>query len=366
MPTLTELLFASLFFLLAFTEWIITRIRKLPYYNWEDSFLNISVGIIGFASSLIFTPLSYLLFTKISYFAPIHIQNTAASWVVLFFMIDFIGYWHHRLSHKTNLLWAAHIVHHQSEHYNMTVAIRTSVLTPATQLFFYSILPLLGFSPEVVSSIFVLQGIFQLLVHTQHIKKMGVLEYLFVTPSAHRVHHGRNDIYIDKNYGVVFILWDKIFGTYEPEIETVVYGVTSPILHADPYNVTVGYFQSLFNRSAHLTKKERWQLWLSPPAWKGSAEQDLGAIEQGNLERKTVVKVAFYGGIQILIAYLSLLCLLQYSNHSFTFYLIINLLVTCLSTAAVLEGLRWGFRLEILRFSVFLVYLSSLFLNTFF
>ncbi len=156
-------------------------------------------------------------------------QDSIITFCVLFILIDFTEYWFHRLSHEINLLWSAHVVHHQSEFFYLSVGIRTSFFVPLFNIFFYLIFPVLGFSPDMLLLIIFIQGIYQLLIHTELIGRLGFLEYILVTPSAHRVHHGKNDIYIDKNYGKIFIIWDFVFHSYQKEIEEVIYGLNKTI-----------------------------------------------------------------------------------------------------------------------------------------
>ena len=171
---------------------------------------NVTKDVIG----LYFIILSYPFFLKNMAF--IHVQSTLLTYIIAFFALDFAGYWVHRLQHVANFFWNGHIVHHSSEEYNLACALRQSI-SSIVKTFAIFLLPaaLLGVPEEVIAVIAPLHLFAQFWYHTQHINKMGFLEKIIVTPSHHRVHHASNPQYIDKNYGQIFIIWYKWFGTYQ-------------------------------------------------------------------------------------------------------------------------------------------------------
>ena len=132
---------------------------------------------------------------------------------------DFVWYWYHRLGHEVNIFWGAHIVHHQSEEFNFTVAARITTLQAIVRNVFWCILPFIGFHPNLVMTILVVHGVYSFFTHTQILEKQKWLEYIFITPSLHGVHHASDEKYLDKNYGDVFVFWDKLFGTFQKEEE---------------------------------------------------------------------------------------------------------------------------------------------------
>jgi hypothetical protein len=138
-------------------------------------------------------------------------------------------YWYHRFGHEVNLFWAAHVVHHQSDDYNFTVSARITIFQAIARCLFWAVLPVIGFSAEMVTILLLIHGTYPFFTHTQLIGKLGWLEYFLVTPSHHRVHHSSNPAYLDKNYGDVLIIWDKIFGTFAEEKEKPIYGLTKPL-----------------------------------------------------------------------------------------------------------------------------------------
>jgi sterol desaturase/sphingolipid hydroxylase (fatty acid hydroxylase superfamily) len=155
-------------------------------------------------------------------------------WVLALVGVEFAYYWWHRLSHEVNLLWAAHVVHHHSEDYNLAVALRQSVTTWATSLPFWLPLALLGIPPLPFAVMLGLTTLYQFWIHTELIKPLGVLEKVLNTPALHRVHHAINPRYLDRNHGATFIVFDRCFGTYEPEGEPCVYGTTAPLRSFNP------------------------------------------------------------------------------------------------------------------------------------
>jgi sterol desaturase/sphingolipid hydroxylase (fatty acid hydroxylase superfamily) len=208
-------------------EWISSRLMKLATYKLKDSVQNFVIGGISFVFDYLFSILSFPLLLYIFHHLRLFTFNNDSLPVfcLLFLLVDLCEYWFHRLCHEVNILWRAHIVHHQSEEFNLSVGLRTSLFIPFFNIFLYALFPLFGFDPVLVLMILFVQGFFQLLVHTKLVKKLGMLEYIFVTPSAHRVHHGKNELYLDKNYGKFFIFWDLLFGTYQEETEEVEFGI---------------------------------------------------------------------------------------------------------------------------------------------
>lgn len=150
-------------------------------------------------------------------------------WVLLFFAEDFCYYVFHRVGHESRFFWAAHINHHSSQHYNLSTALRQSWTTPFTGPLFWLPLPLLGFEPWMIFTQQAISLLYQFWLHTEAIDRLGPLEWVFNTPSHHRAHHGRDLAYLDRNYGGILIIWDRLFGTFEPERARVTYGLTKDI-----------------------------------------------------------------------------------------------------------------------------------------
>ncbi len=191
-----------------------------------------------------------------------------APWVIAIVGVDFLFYWWHRASHVVNSLWAVHGVHHQSEDFNLAVALRQPLFEPLTWFLFFVPLAFLGVSPLVYLAAYGLNRFYQFWIHTELVDKLGPLEWILNTPSHHRVHHGVQEQYLDKNYGAILIIWDRIFGTYEREEERVVYGTTTPLAS---YNPVWANF-AIFGRIGRLAGRARalgQKLWapFAHPAW---------------------------------------------------------------------------------------------------
>tara|TARA_Y100000022_G_scaffold35878_1_gene29145 strand:- start:375 stop:944 length:570 start_codon:yes stop_codon:yes gene_type:complete len=160
-------------------------------------------------------------------------------------MIDFVFYIYHRLSHRVRFLWAVHLSHHSSEEMNFAVSFRQAWFGPISKIPFFMALPLLGFDPTIIAVAGVMSTLWGIVGHTQIVGKLGVLEWVFNTPSHHRVHHGANKQYIDKNYGNLLIIWDRIFGTFAPEEEPVKFGLVNNVNTFNPTKITFMAWSSM-------------------------------------------------------------------------------------------------------------------------
>ncbi|MDJ1484785.1 sterol desaturase family protein [Cytophagaceae bacterium YF14B1] len=229
---LNYLAFAIPVFLLftALEYWVARKQQKEDYFHFDRSIVNISIGIAERLADLFTVGIFYYFYTYIhTHFALFHIKPSILLWLALFLCTDFVWYWYHRLAHEISLLWSVHVVHHQSEDFNYTVSARITVFQALVRVGFWSVLPWIGFPPEMITSILLVHGAYPFFIHTRTIGKLGVLEYILVTPSHHRVHHASDEHYLDKNYGDVLIIWDKIFGTFVEEKEEPHYGLTKPL-----------------------------------------------------------------------------------------------------------------------------------------
>jgi sterol desaturase/sphingolipid hydroxylase (fatty acid hydroxylase superfamily) len=200
------------------------------YSDKRDTWGNILIGFVSVAWGLAFA-LAYINVYDICYaMAPYKFPADAWwTWVALFFVDDLVYYVFHRVSHECRLFWNFHVVHHSSEHYNLSVAVRQSWFSGILHWIFYAPVMLLGFAPWMFALMHGFNLIYQFWIHTKFVHKLGPLEYVLNTPSHHRVHHGVNDAYIDKNYAGVLIIWDKIFRSFVPETEEPRYGIIKPI-----------------------------------------------------------------------------------------------------------------------------------------
>ena len=246
------------FFLLSLLiELAIDRLRGTRFFRTNDAINSLSAGIlsttIGYFTRLL--PLvawGYVLEHLALVDMPITWFDASprgiALWVVAALAWDFCYYWFHRFSHEVSILWAAHAVHHQSEDYNLSTALRQTSTGFLFGWIFYLPLFLIGFPLQVLIMVNAVNLIYQFWVHTQHVRRMGVLDRILVTPSNHRVHHAQNERYIDKNYGGMLILWDRLFGTFEEERddEPVVFGVRKPLANWNPFWANLQVYDYLY------------------------------------------------------------------------------------------------------------------------
>jgi len=204
--------------------------------------------------------------------ALVHIETTWLVYFLAFLALDFSSYWHHRLAHSINIFWNRHVIHHSGEEFNMATALRQSI-SNFVSLGFIFLLPaaLLGLPPKVIAIISPLHLFLQFWYHTEHIGKMGFLEYIIVTPSQHRVHHAINPIYLDKNLAAIFCIWDRAFGTFQEELEEepCVYGVTRQVNTWNPIRINLQHLWLLIKdawRADNLWDKCR--IWFMPTGWR--------------------------------------------------------------------------------------------------
>jgi sterol desaturase/sphingolipid hydroxylase (fatty acid hydroxylase superfamily) len=210
-------------------EMIITYYQEHDYYERKETIGSILVGLGNLAVSALIKVA--LLYACVWVYNLLPWRMSLQWWTIIpcYILFDFCSYWAHRVSHSQRFWWATHVVHHSGEHYNLTVSYRLSWVQHLKIIFFLPV-ALIGFHPIVFFVTNQIAVLFQFWVHTEYIRRMPAwVEYIFATPSNHRVHHGSQEQYIDKNFGATFIIWDRLFGTYEPEDEPVKYGITTNI-----------------------------------------------------------------------------------------------------------------------------------------
>lgn len=239
-------------------ELFISLRRKNNWYEKRDSFACLAMGIgnVLIAAAFKFISLG-CLFWLYEHARIGTISSTAWwAWVLLIFAEDFCYYWFHRAHHEVRFLWAAHVNHHSSEYFNFAVALRQSWTTPLTGFLFWAPLVLIGFHPLMVLTAKAISLIYQFFIHTHLVGRMGPLEWVLNTPSHHRVHHGSNPQYIDRNYGGILVIWDRLFGSFEPEGETVRYGLTKNIGSFNPIKIAFHEWQAI---AADLSSGNGWR-----------------------------------------------------------------------------------------------------------
>ncbi len=268
----------SVLALLMIIEKIVAIRRDVNTYTFSDFLVNLSCGILervfAFFWYYIFYVAAVWVFENVALWSiPFDATDLSnpMTWVTWFgglLVADFLAYWHHRLSHEINFLWAAHIVHHQSEDINISTVFRVSFFAVINRSLFFIWMPVFGFPPALALSTILFVGAFQFVTHSRLIGKLGFLEKIFSTPSNHRVHHARNEKYIDHNYGHVFMFWDHMFGTYTPEEEEPDYGITTGFTSENAYNSVFFYWKDLYKRAKLASKfKDKIKLFFAKPVW---------------------------------------------------------------------------------------------------
>ncbi len=259
-----------IFFALIFFELFISWRRQRYLYRFNDAVTNLSCGIGSQILGAYFKVLIFIAYTYLfTYFRIATIPETPLNWFLLFLGVDFFYYWFHRLSHEINFIWATHIVHHQSEEYNLSVALRQSWFQGLFSRFFYIPLAIAGFSPIMIVTVGAFNTLYQFWIHTRTIDKMGPLEWILNTPSHHRVHHGSNPKYIDKNDAGTLIIWDRMFGTFKAEEEEPTYGITKPLASWNPVWANFHYWDELIALAKELCSfTDKIKVFIKPPGWR--------------------------------------------------------------------------------------------------
>lgn len=267
------LLAVPFFFVLIALELVADRVRGQRNYQLADAINSLSTGALSTSTGLLTKGVGLLTYAVAwEHLAWLHLPADAWwVWAFAFVLYDFCYYWLHRLGHERNVLWAAHSVHHQSEEYNLTTALRQTSSGFIFSWIFYLPLALLGVPPLVFITVASLNLLYQFWVHTRHVPKLGWFEWFFITPSNHRVHHAQNPLYLDRNYGGVFIIWDRLFGTFQEEDdrEPVIFGVTTPLASWNPLWANVQFYAQLWNdarRTGNWWDKLR--IWFMPTGWR--------------------------------------------------------------------------------------------------
>lgn len=357
----------AFFIFLGLEYWIARRKGRADLFSYESAVSNISIGIAERLLNLLITGSFYGLFYYIyEHYAWVHIPNHWSVWVALILATDLVWYWYHRLGHEINLMWGAHIVHHQSEEYNYTVSARITTIQAIIRNLFWCILPWVGFHPAMVITILVVHGAYSFFTHTQVIGKLGWLENIFITPSHHRVHHASNDKYLNKNYGDIFVFWDKLFGTFQREEEQPVYGLTHPLKSHSFLWQHFHYYAELWEAC-----RRSGSVWSSIRIVLGKPE-DLDQNIRPELESKILPqKLGFrssfrfkvYLNLQLIACLTGLFLFTLYFNQLDVLdkgFIIALILITLVNCGALLEQQYWIYKLEIVRLLILCGYIGFL------
>ena len=269
------IIYAIPFFVFAMLlEFFVASAKNIKSYTAKDAFSSIAMGLgnvfIGFVSKLFVFAALYFVYENLRIFT---IPISWWSFMILFFLDDFSYYWFHRTSHENRFFWASHVVHHSSKHYNLSTALRQTWTGSFYSFIFWLWLPLIGFHPGMIIFQMSISLLYQFWIHTELIQKMPKwIELFFNTPSHHRVHHGSNPIYLDKNHAGILIIWDKLFGTFQPELksEKVQYGLVVNIKTYNPIFIAFNEWGALFKdlNTKSISVRDRIKYLYKPPGWK--------------------------------------------------------------------------------------------------
>ena len=268
------------FLILVLIEVLYGHYIKKQTYTLMDTISSLSSGITNIlkdSMGIILIIISYPFLEK--EIALFQLESSLTLYVIAFICIDFSSYWSHRLNHKINIFWNQHIIHHSSEEFNLACALRQSI----SNIIGYNALflipaAILGVPSEIIIFLSPIHLFGQFWYHTQHIGKLGFLEYIFVTPSQHRVHHAINPIYIDKNLSAIFCIWDRVFGTFQEELDNVkpIYGTLKPVQTWNPIIINFQHFFRLAKDSWHTKKfSDKIKIWFMPTGWRPKDVENL-------------------------------------------------------------------------------------------
>jgi alkylglycerol monooxygenase len=338
--------------------------KKLHHFN--ESIANLNVGIAERIADLLTTGTFFFIFSWLHANCSIFsIESTAATWILLFLATDLLWYWYHRFGHTVNLFWASHIVHHQSDDFNYTVAARITVFQAVARGLFWCVLPIIGFNAEMITVLLLIHGTYPFFTHTQLVGKLGWLEYIIVTPSHHRVHHSSNPEYLDKNYGDMLIIWDKIFGTFIEETTEPKFGLTKSL---GSYSFLWQHFHYFLELTVAFrmakTIRQKLKVIFGGP---NDIDGRIRLLLERKLSKKTVdIDVKYSKKLTnsiiaktiLTMTILFLTILFSEFITAFTIFLITGFIIlSVIATGAMLDQKKWIFHLDFLR-SVIIGYLA--------
>jgi sterol desaturase/sphingolipid hydroxylase (fatty acid hydroxylase superfamily) len=326
------------FFVLIALELLADRWRGVSSYRLADAINSLSAGVLSTTAGLLTRVVGLFVYTLAWQQLALFELSAEPLWVWLlaFVFYDFCYYWNHRLGHERKVLWAAHSVHDQSVDYNLSTALRQTSTGFIFGWIFYLPMALIGVPPLVFLTVAALNLLYQFWVHTRHIPKLGWFEWLFVSPSNHRVHHAQNAMYMDRNYGGVFIFWDRLFDTFQEELdaEPVIFGVTTPLASWNPLWANAQFYVALWRDALRAESWwDRLRIWFMPTGWRPADVAARYPQVKPDLSQFVKFEVPLSRGQQ------------AYAAAQFSLYVLAGTgllaLAAELSTAALLLGLAW-------------------------
>lgn len=268
-----------IFVFLMLLEWawsqrfpIMRQGTRIVVYRLSDTFSSLTLGLISLLqdalTKVITLGIYSVVFHATALFPDMAFWSTWYGFVVALVMYDFFFYWLHRADHEVALLWASHVVHHQSQHFNLSTALRQSSSSFLFSWIFYLPMAVLGVPPVIFAAVAIVDLLYQFWVHTELVGKLGWFDRVFCSPSNHRVHHAVNDCYVDRNYGGILMVWDHWFGTFQEETEVCVYGTRSPLRSCNPLWANVQVYWTLLQDTWRTRRwVDKWRLWFKAPGW---------------------------------------------------------------------------------------------------
>ncbi|CAI8990592.1 alkylglycerol monooxygenase [Pseudomonas sp. IT-P74] len=294
------------FFVLIVFELLADRWSGVSNYRVADAINSISTGVLSTTTGLLTKGVGLVIYAfTLKHLALFELSaDSVWTWVFAFVFYDFCYYWLHRMGHERNILWAAHSVHHQSEDYNLSTALRQTSTGFLLSWIFYLPMAVSGVPLPVFVSVAALNLLYQFWVHTRHIPKLGWFEWFFVTPSNHRAHHAQNALYMDRNYGGVFIIWDRLFGSFQEEDdnEPVVFGVTTPLASWNPVWANVQFYAQLW-ADAWRTEStwDKLRIWFMRTGWRPADVAARYPMNKPHLSQFRKFEVALDGRQQLYV-----------------------------------------------------------------
>lgn len=271
MPNLIHLAIPA-FLLLLGLEAVAGAMMRRDLYEWRDTAASLTMGIGNVIIALATKALAFAVLSWLYAVAPLHLGFAWWVWILAFFAEDLSYYAFHRTSHQCRLFWASHVVHHSSQRYNLGTALRQTWTGGSMSFVFWLWMPLAGFHPVMILTLQSISLPYQFWIHTEIVRTMGPLEAVINTPSHHRVHQASNGRYLDRNHAGTLIIWDRIFGTFEPEIEPPVYGLTKNINSYNPFRIAFHEWKDIVRDVRHASDwRTRWKYVFGPPGWKPQA-----------------------------------------------------------------------------------------------
>ncbi len=360
-----------IFFILIGIELVVERLTNKYLYKLPDAIANLSCGITSQLSGLFLKIFAIGIYQVLfQYFAFFTLEQTWLYWVVLVLLVDFAYYWGHRLSHEVNVMWGGHVVHHQSEEYNLSVALRQSSFQTLWTFAFNLPIALLGFRTEDFILVAAFNLLYQFWIHTEVIKKLPRwIEFILNTPSHHRVHHGRNPKYIDKNHAGSLIIWDRMFGTFQEEEEHPTYGITKPINSWNAVYANFSHYVNMGNDLKRITKwKDKIKYIFSKPGW---LPAELGGYRAApEVDKRTYQKYTTPSpmSLNIYVLFQYLLCLVGtaiflFGQEGFTMmqkvFIALLVTITVVNCGVLFEKRKWAYYSEWVRITVYPFLLSA-------